>query len=195
MTLETIIAHFGYAGLAIGLLIEGETFLVLGAFLAHRGYLSLPLVIATGMIVVFSADQFFFWTGRIKGRTFIANRPSWKPKVEKASALLHRNVYLVTLGFRFMYGLRTVIPFVLGMSEVKARTFILLDFVAALVWSLLFGMAGYLFGQVAEAVLETIQKYELWIALGIFVVGSIIWLYPRYSKHYRKKAHTTTKSM
>ena len=172
------------------MLLEGETFLLLGSFLAHRGYFNLPLVIGMGMIVAFSADQFFFWTGRFKGRAFLKNRPAWKPKVEKVSALLHRNANLVIMGFRFMYGLRTVTPFVLGMSEVKAKKFILLDLVAASIWALLFGFIGNAFGEVAEAVLKKVQKYELWIALGIFIVGSIIWLYPRYIKYLRQGRRT-----
>jgi membrane protein DedA with SNARE-associated domain len=36
MTLETIVVQFGYPALIIGLLFEGETMLVLGAFMAHR---------------------------------------------------------------------------------------------------------------------------------------------------------------
>ncbi len=65
MSLETIITQFGYPALVVGLLLEGETVLVLGAFMAHRGYLDLPLVICIGWVVAFAADQFFFWLGRL----------------------------------------------------------------------------------------------------------------------------------
>ena len=73
MTLETVITQFGYSGLVIGLLFEGETILVLAAFMAHRGYLDLPLVILTGLIVAFASDEFFFWMGRTKGNEFLKN--------------------------------------------------------------------------------------------------------------------------
>ena len=53
--------------IAVGLLLEGETMLVLGAFMAHRGYLSLPIVIVIGWLVAFTSDQFFFWLGRTQG--------------------------------------------------------------------------------------------------------------------------------
>ena len=46
MTLEkTIMTEFAYPALVIGLLLEGETVLVLGAFMAHRGHLDCRLVI------------------------------------------------------------------------------------------------------------------------------------------------------
>src|SRR5262245_6203405 len=92
MSIETIIAQFGYPALVIGLLFEGETVLVLGAFMAHRGYLNLPLVILIGFLVTFASDQFFFWLGRTKGNRFLETRPSWKPNVERAKQLLHRNI-------------------------------------------------------------------------------------------------------
>lgn len=119
MSLETVVTQFGYPGLVFGLLLEGETILVLAAFMVHRGYLDLPLVIVTGFVIAFASDQFFFWTGRIKGSEFLEKRPSWKPKVEKAKSMLGQNTTLLFLGVRFIYGLRTVLPFVIGMSKIE----------------------------------------------------------------------------
>lgn len=184
MTLETIITQFGYPALIIGLLIEGETVLVLGAFMAHRGYLDLPWVILIGLISAFFSDQFFFWMGRQRGRQFLENRPAWKPNVERAKAMLGRNTNLLFFGFRFMYGLRTVIPFVVGMGRFDSKRFVTLNFIGALVWALLFGTLGYAFGQVAEIILEDVDKYELWIALGIVVIGGMVWLYRRFASRY-----------
>jgi len=181
MTLEAIISQFGYPALVIGLLLEGETVLVLGAFMAHRGYLNLPLVILIGFIVTFASDQFFFWLGRTKGTQFLENRPIWKPNVEKAKSLLHRNTTLLFLGFRFMYGLRTVMPFMFGMSKFNSRRFASLNLIGSLIWALIFGMAGYLFGQIMEVILVDVDKYEIWIALGIVLVGGSVWLYRRHA--------------
>lgn len=181
MTLETIMTQFGYPALVIGLLLEGETVLVLGAFMAHRGYLDLPLVILTGFIVTFASDQFFFWMGRTKGSEFLEKRPYWKPNVEKAKSLLRRNTALLFLGFRFMYGLRTVMPFVFGMSRFDPKRFASLNFIGAAVWALVFGMSGYVFGQAVEVILEDVDKYELWIILGMVIIGGAVWLYRRYA--------------
>jgi membrane protein DedA with SNARE-associated domain len=76
--------------------------------MAHRGYLSLPLVILIGFVTTFASDQFFFWLGHTRGNQFLEKKPAWKPNVEKARSLLGRNTTLLFIGFRFMYGLRTV---------------------------------------------------------------------------------------
>jgi membrane protein DedA with SNARE-associated domain len=182
MTLETIITQFGYPALVIGLLLEGETVLVLGAFMAHRGYLNLPLVILTGLIVAFASDQFFFWMGHTKGNEFLEKRPAWAPNVGKAKSLLSRNTIPLFLGVRFMYGLRTVLPFVIGMNKTDPKRFVFLNFIGSFIWALIFGLAGYLFGHFMELLFDDIHRHEYWIALGIVLIGGSVWLYRRYSE-------------
>ncbi|HLO33320.1 MAG TPA: DedA family protein [Anaerolineales bacterium] len=177
MSVETIISQFGYAALVAGLLLEGESVLVLAAFMAHRGYLDLPLVILIGFMVTLASDQFFFWLGRTRGNQWLEKRPAWKPNVEKAKSLLRRNMTLLFIGFRFMYGLRTVMPFVFGISKFAPKRFFFLNAIGAFLWALIFGLAGYLFGHVAEAILVDMGRYELWIALGIVLTGAGVGLY------------------
>jgi len=186
MTLETIVVQFGYAALILGLLVEGETMLVLGAFMAHRGYLNLPLVILIGAIVPFASDQFFFWMGRLKGRQFLETRPAWKPHIEKAKLLLGWNTTLLFLGIRFMYGLRTVLPFVIGMAKPDPKKFVILNLIGAFLWALTFGLAGQLIGQLMAGIFEDVKEHELMIALGIILVGVGVWLYSRYMDKFQK---------
>jgi membrane protein DedA with SNARE-associated domain len=177
MFLERIITQFGYPALVVGLLLEGETVLVLGSFMAHRGYLDLPVVIALGCFVAFASDQFFFWLGRVKGSRFLESRPSWKPHVEKARSFLGRNVNLLFMSVRFMYGLRTVMPFVIGMSRLDPKRFALLDLIGAFLWALTFGLAGQLIGHLFSLILEDVREQELKIAIAIILLGVGVWLY------------------
>jgi membrane protein DedA with SNARE-associated domain len=179
MSLERIISQFGYPALIAGLLLEGETVLILAAFMAHRGYLSLPLVILIGFVTTFASDQFFFWLGHTRGNQFLEKKPAWKPNVEKARSLLGRNTTLLFIGFRFMYGLRTVMPFVFGISRFDPKRFALLNFFGAFLWALIFGVAGFLFGQVVEVILVDVDKYELSIVFVIILLGASVWLYRR----------------
>lgn len=181
MSLEHIIMQFGYPALVIGLLLEGETILVLGAFMAHRGYLDLPLVIFIGGTVAFVSDQFFFWLGRIQGSQFLARRPTWQPHVEKARPLLNKNTNLLFLTVRFMYGLRTVLPFVIGMSRLDPKKFVLLDLIGAFLWALTFGLAGHFIGHLMTLLFEDVKEHEFTIAIFIILIGMGIWLYRRYN--------------
>ena len=177
--METIVTQFGYPGLVAGMLFEGETVLVLGAFMSHRGYLNLPLVILIAFLVAFASDEFFFWAGRIKGSEFLEKRPSWAAGLAKANSLLGRNPTLLYFGVRFMYGLRTVLPFVIGMSKANPKKFVSLNLLGAAVWAILFGMAGYLFGHFMELLFGDIHQYEHWIAASLILISAGVWLYRR----------------
>ena len=181
MSLERIISQFGYPALIAGLLLEGETVLVLAAFMAHRGYLSLPLVIFIGFVTTFASDQFFFWLGRTRGNQFLEKKPAWKPNVERARLLLGRNTTPLFIGFRFMYGLRTVMPFVFGISRFDPKRFAFLNLLGAFLWALIFGVAGYLFGQVLEVILIDVDRYEPWIVFVILFLSASVWLYRRHT--------------
>jgi membrane protein DedA with SNARE-associated domain len=186
MPFERLISHFGYPALILGLLLEGETVLVLAAFMAHRGYLNLPLVILIGCLVSFGSDQFFFWIGRIKGSQFLEKRPSWQPRVEKAKAMLGRNSDLLFLGVRFLYGLRTVLPFVMGMSNFDARRFAILDFIASLLWALVFGLAGKVIGQIMGGIFEDVREHEPAIVAGIILAGVCTGIYFHFAYRVKK---------
>lgn len=185
MPIEHLITQFGYPALILGLLLEGETVVVLAAFLAHRGYFSLPAVILIAWIVSFASDQFFFWLGRLKGAQILERRPDWQPRVEKAKSILGRRSDLVFLSIRFVYGLRTVLPFVIGMSKYDPRRFGLLNLIGSLVWALAFGLAGKLIGNIMSAIFEDVREHEPVIVAGIILAGicveTVLW-YSRRAK-------------
>ena len=127
INLESLVSTYGYPALLIGTFLEGETILVIAGFLAHRGYLELPWVIVIAFLGTFSGDQLYFWLGRTKGANFLMRRPSYRVRVEKAQNLLEKHQKLIILGFRFVYGLRTVTPFAIGLSKINAKQFIVLN--------------------------------------------------------------------
>jgi membrane protein DedA with SNARE-associated domain len=186
MTPESIIQTYGYWALMIGTFFEGETILVIGGFAAHRGYLDLNLVILAAFAGTFAGDQLFFYIGRTKGKAFLDKRASWKPKIKKARDLLERYQTSVILGFRFLYGMRTVTPFAIGMSQVKPLKFVILNIISGLAWATIFGTGGYLFGAALEVLLNNVKHYEQLGFLGILLTGLVLWTTHFYRK-YRSK--------
>jgi len=183
MQLESFLETYGYWALVVGTFFEGETILVIGGFAAHRGYLSLPLVILAAFAGTLAGDQFYFFIGRKKGRAFLDKRPLWKPNIEKVQTLLERHQVLLILGFRFLYGLRTVTPFAIGMSRVRTGRYILLNGIGGIAWAAVFGTGGYLFGTVLEVLLKNVRRYELMTFICISLVGAVVWGVHLYRKH------------
>lgn len=171
-----LISTYGYVAILVGCFLEGETILVLAGLAAHRGYLDLPLVIVAALAGTFSGDQLFFHIGRRWGPAVVARRPAWKAGIARASRLLETYDTWFILGFRFLYGLRTISPFVVGMSTVKTRRFLALNFVAASIWAVVIGSLGYVLGQALTLVLARIQHYEQEVFAAVAAAGALGWV-------------------
>jgi len=92
---------------------------------------------------------------------------------------------LGTLGatlVRFLYGLRTVLPFTIGMSTVPTLRFQLLNFAGAVLWASSGAVAGYLFGNAIEAILGDIQRYEKYVLALLAAAGLAYWWFSRRRK-------------
>lgn len=188
MTLEFVIETYGYPAVLIGTFIEGETVLVIGGLAAHLGYLKLPWVIVAAFIGSLSGDQLFFYLGRRHGQTMLAKHPAWQVRVEKVHKLLDGYSTSLIIGFRFLYGLRTVTPFVIGMSRVPTRVFILLNAAGAVIWAVAVGTGGYLFGHALEAIIGDIKRYEHYILAAIVIIGLLTWVIYFYRRRLHKPA-------
>jgi membrane protein DedA with SNARE-associated domain len=176
MTFDSLLGTYGYWAVLVGTFLEGETILVLGGVLARMGYLHLPGVILCAFIGSLCSDQLFFYLGRSRSRKILAKRPSWKLRIDKVQNLLVRFRTPLILLFRFLYGLRTVTPFVIGMSPVSTPKFVLLNAVGALLWATAVGTGGYYFGSALVAVIKNIKHYEVEVLAAIAGAGALIWI-------------------
>ena len=176
MAVVHLISQYAYVALFIGVFIEGETILIAAGFAAHLGHLSLTWVILVAFAGSLSGDQFYFFLARIRGKAFLQKRPRWQAKINKVWALFTRYRTLLMLGFRFLYGLRTVTPFAIGLSGVSGIRFFVCNMIGGAVWAVAVAFVGYLFGAVAEAVLVDVKKYEHWIIPGVLCAGALIWI-------------------
>jgi len=185
MSIESMIENYGYWALLIGTFFEGETIVILAGFLAHQGYLKLHWIILISFFGSLCGDQLFFFLGRKKGTAFLSRRPKWQRKINRLQKMYTNFHTTLVLGFRFMYGLRTILPFFLGMGNIQTGRFIALNIMGALIWAICFGSGGYLFGKTLSLIIDDIKKIEFEIVLAIIVVGIVMWLRVYYLKKSR----------
>ncbi|MBF0276502.1 MAG: DedA family protein [SAR324 cluster bacterium] len=182
--MNEFVETYGYLALLIGTFLEGETILILAGFAAHRGYLELHWVIMTAFAGSLCGDQLFFFIGRFRGQSYLAKRPKWQPRIDRVNSILERHQIWLILGFRFMYGLRNIIPFVLGSSRIKTAQFLILNVIGAVVWAVLVGLGGYIFGHTLELALEKVKQYEIFVMVSIAGLGLLLWLF-----HFWRQRH------
>ena len=97
------------------------------------------------------------------------------------------------LSFRFLYGLRTVAPFVIGMSSVSVKKFILLNAAGALVWAAAVASGGSLFGHALEVFIGKLKSYEIYIMGSVAMVSVLMWIFHFYRRR-TQRAQLITKN-
>ncbi|MDP2245192.1 DedA family protein [Pseudomonas sp.] len=183
--LENILQQFGYPAVLLGTFVEGEMSLLLAAYLALRGYLSIELVILFAFFGTYASDQLWYFLGRSHGRRILERRPHWQGLGDKALLLLRRHPDLWVLGFRFIYGMRTVMPLAIGLSGYSWRRYLLLDAIGVAIWASGLGLAAYHLGAALDTLLSDFRRYQLYVLGALLVIGLGFWL----RRRLRRSAH------
>ena len=188
MTLGSAVAQFGYPAIFVGTFLEGETILIIGGFTAYQGYLNLYCVILAAFLGSLFGDQLYFLLGRYKGQSILRRHKNWEGRIVRFQSLMDRYGTIIILVFRFLYGLRTISPFAIGLCNISIKKFVILNVVSAAVWAIALGVAGYFFGRVMEAFLQNVRRFELAIMAGLIAV-SIVLLVIKRLRNRRKDIH------
>jgi membrane protein DedA with SNARE-associated domain len=186
--LEALIVRWGYLAVGIGVFFEGETILVIAGALAHRGLLSFPLVVATAFAGSMSGDQLWFYLGRYCGKRLLERRPRWDAAVGATQRRLDRYGVAFVLAFRFIYGMRTITPVALGMSDFPAVRFAILNVIGAALWAIGIAALGWGLGAAAGTMLQRAAHVEE-LVVAACAVAVAVWLVQR--RLQRRSTHAS----
>lgn len=191
------IGHFAYliifAGAALesaaflGLLVPGESLVLVTGFLASQGVLDLDLAIwavATGAVL---GDSIGYEMGRRLGRPALlryGNRMGFNSaRIDKADAFFRRHGGKSVLLGRFVGFARAIVPFLAGAAGMRYRAFLPYNVAGGLLWSTATILLGYFLG-------ASWHLAERWIGAASAVIGGmllfgggLVWLYRVATRH------------
>ena len=186
MDINQLIADNGacfYAIAFVWTFFEGETVILIAGFAAAEGLLDPFLLLFAAWLGSFSGDQCYFWVGRHYGVQLLDRYPRWRRGVDAALSWLERYDAGFILLFRFVYGVRNVSSFALGLSAVRWDRFLRLNFAAAGLWATSFVAIGYFLGHAFRAMLGDLARSFSLVMLGMFVaIGLGMWLLHRLQR-------------
>jgi membrane protein DedA with SNARE-associated domain len=186
--LQEYLQVHGYWVLFIGTFLEGETILIFAGFLASQGYLNIYGVIVAAFAGSFLGDQFYFHLGRAKGQYLLKLFTSFARKFRKALRLIERYGSFVAFISRYTYGLRILLPIILGMTNLSPRRFLVLNLISAFTWAVLFSLGGFLFGKGAALFIDDLESYEPYLLLILAGLTGCLWL-SHFLAHLWRKRH------
>ena len=167
------------ASVFLGLVVPGETMVVLGGVAAQAGRVPLVAVIVVAIAGAVIGDQVGFHVGRRYGPRLVGRMPEETRRGRHLGSALsfvrRRGPIAVTFG-RWTASLRSLVPGIAGMSGMGQRSFTSANIVGGVVWASVVAVAGYLAGQSYQA-LESRLGLVANIMLGATVVVVLaLWL-------------------
>lgn len=167
------ILEWGYWAVFFGAMIEGESIILTACVMAYLGYLSLTKIVMIAFVGTVFADQSLFYVGRFYGTHILKRFPRLRIPARKAFQLLHKWDIWFILSFRFIYGIRTISPIVIGASGVMPQRFIPLNLCAAVIWTGISCTGGYLLGSIIDSIsFESLEKSIL--AVSALLLTSLV---------------------
>ncbi|MBA3945480.1 MAG: DedA family protein [Herpetosiphonaceae bacterium] len=165
---------------SIGVPVPGETMLVAAAIYAGTSHkLSIGLIIAAAATGAILGDNIGYWIGHAGGYRLLRRYGKYirldERKLKVGRYLFQQHGSKVVFFGRFIALLRTLAAFLAGTNRMPWPEFLLANAGGGIVWSLLFGLGGYLLGDNVKRVEGPFRWLAAILAI-IFTAGLIIFL-------------------
>lgn len=150
------------SGFVVGFFVPGEISVVVGGVLANEHHVSLAWMLLVANAAAIAAFLVGYGVGNWIGPWLLRHRPlRGQPGVERTRVMIQRfGAAAVFLG-RFVAVVRAIMPALVGISDVRLRTFVVFDVAGGLVWATLYTMIGYAVGASYQQVLNTMGTWTL----------------------------------
>ena len=161
----------------VGLLIPGETTIVVGGVVAGQGQIDIIVLIAIAWSMAVFGDLTGYMLGRRLGRPFLVRHgPRFglgEERIEQAEKFFAAHGGKAIFIGRFVGIVRSLAPFLAGSSRMSLRRFIPYDVLGAGIQSTLLCLVGFYFWQSLDKVLEFVERGALALGVTITVVVAI----------------------
>jgi undecaprenyl-diphosphatase len=176
---------FVETGAFVGLVVPGETVMLLGGAVAGQGAIDIYLLIAVAWFAAWAGDTTSFFIGRRLGREFVIRHgPRFgisHERFERVEAYFDRHGGKTIFIGRFISLVRAFAPFIAGSSGMRYRAFVPYSILGTGLWASAHILIGYFFSRSIETAAKYAGKGAFLLATLIVVVAGTVFLY----RHFR----------
>lgn len=183
----------------LGLIMPGGTLILLGAFYAREGVLSLPLVILWGTLGTIIGYHIDFLLGRFvlawiikrSSATRVGKRLRLAARARLAQRLVAKYGGKAILISHIAGHIRSFVAMSAGMMRMRYTTFLLYEVIAATIWTSIYALIGFVIAINADELAGLIQRMGLLLFL-IIVAAYLLWRFvkTRIEQRLRKNAYS-----
>jgi membrane protein DedA with SNARE-associated domain/membrane-associated phospholipid phosphatase len=195
---------FAETGAFVGLVVPGETVMLLGGAVAGQGAINVYLLMAIAWFAAWAGDTTSFFLGRRLGREFVMRHG---PRVrisherfEKVEDYFSRHGGKTIFIGRFIGLIRAFAPFVAGSSGMQYRAFVPYSILGTGLWASAHILVGYFFSRSIETAAEYAGRGVFLLTMVVVVVVGSIFLFRHFRVEENRRAavrwmevHTVTR--
>ncbi|MCL4456603.1 MAG: bifunctional DedA family/phosphatase PAP2 family protein [Nitrospirae bacterium] len=170
----------------LGLLVPGESMVVIAGLLASRGVLELGDVIWVASLGAITGDTVGYFIGYRFGEGFFLKYGKYfffkKEYLDEAKGFFDKHGGKTVFIGRFMAWLRAFAPVVAGISRMHYSRFLFFNLAGGIVWAAIFSLLGYFVGNSWDIIKTYLGRFGIF---GFIIGAVIIYLYFLFTKKRR----------
>jgi membrane protein DedA with SNARE-associated domain len=183
---------FAETGAFVGLVVPGETVMLLGGAVAGQGAIDIYLLIAVAWFSAWAGDTTSFFVGRRLGREFVLEHgPRFgigHERFEKVEDYFSRHGGKTIFIGRFISLVRAFAPFIAGSSGMRYRAFVPYSILGTGLWASAHILVGYFFSRSIESAAKYAGRGAFVLASAIVVIVAIVVLYRHFRVETNRRA-------
>jgi membrane-associated protein len=173
---------FAEAAILVGMVLPGETALLVAGVFCQQGTLNLGVMITVAVVCAIAGDSVGYEFGKKFGPPLRRSRLGrWvgEQRWAKVDGFLHRHGGKAVFLGRLTAVLRALMPSMAGMSGMRYRTFLFWNALGGVIWAPGCVLLGYAFSTSLTKVGEALT----WAPLALLGLGAVAWT----AWHLRKR--------
>jgi membrane protein DedA with SNARE-associated domain len=188
-----LVGFFAFAetGAFIGLVVPGETTMLLGGAVAGQGAIDIYLLIAIAWFAAWLGDTFSFFLGRRLGREFVLKHGERfgisHERFEKVEDYFDRHGGKTIFIGRWISLVRAFAPFIAGSSGMQYRGFVPYSVLGTGLWASLHILVGYFFSKSIETAGHYAARGAAALATLIAIVAGGVFLFHRFREEENRR--------
>ena len=167
--MESIIQDWGYLALALYSFGGGMLGLAVASVFAFTGELNIYYVILIAFISNFVGDQFLFFIARNNKEQAKQMMSKHEKKIQIAHNMMEKYGWLTIIFQKYIYGIKTLIPLIIGITDYNKSKFMIFNFIGAIIWAVVVGSTAYYMGQIFLDTLTEFKNYGIALLIGFIL--------------------------
>lgn len=164
------------SGIFVGFFLPGDSLLLTAGLLATQGTLNIYTLLIIVPVAAILGDTVGYSFGRYIGPRLFTKEDSFffnKNHIQRSREFYEKYGPRAIMIARFIPVVRTFVPIIAGVGQMKYRTFLVYNMVGGFLWADLFLLAGYFLGRA----IPNLEHYILPIVAVVIIVSvlPVVW--------------------